>query len=100
MFKKNCLSKPMDNISIFSSVREQSIFKETKSATTNIFRKKKNSSKNGVCKSRIKLCFHDKSVHYSWKLHGKVNYPIKQVFFLLLVIICVPPIIIDSKFLI
>ena len=28
-------------------------------------------------KSRIKLCFHNKSVHYSWKLHGKVNYLIK-----------------------
>ena len=63
-------------------------FKETKSATMNIF---------GKCKSRIKLSFHNKSVHYSRKLHGKVNYLIKQVFFLLLVIICIPPIIIDSQ---
>ena len=39
-------------------------FKETKSATMNIFRKIF-FSKNGVCKSRIKLCFHNKSVHYS-----------------------------------
>ena len=31
--------------------------------------------------SRIKLCFHNKSVHYSLKLHGKVNYLIKQVCF-------------------
>ena len=32
--------------------------KETKSATVNIFRKI-------ICKSRIKLSFHNKSVHYS-----------------------------------
>ena len=49
-----------------------------------------------ICKSRFKVCFHNKSVHYSLKLHGKVNYLIKQVCFLLLVNICVPPIIIDS----
>ena len=24
--------------------------------------------------------FHNKSVHYSWKLHGKVNHLIKQVY--------------------
>ena len=46
---------------------------------------------------KAELSFHKKSVHYSWKLHGKVNYLIKQVCFLLLVIICVPPIIIDSQ---
>ena len=48
-------------------------FKETKSATMNIFRKKI-FSKNGVCKRRIKLCLNNKSVHYSWKLHEKVNF--------------------------
>ena len=52
-----------------------------------------------ICKSRIKLRFHNKSVHYSWKLHVKVNYLIKTGVFLLLVIICVPPIIIGSQFL-
>ena len=30
-----------------------------------------------ICKNRIKLCFHNKYVHYSRKLHGKVNYLIK-----------------------
>ena len=30
-----------------------------------------------ICNSRIKLCFHDKSIHYSWELHGKVNFLIK-----------------------
>ena len=60
---------------------------------------KKIFSKNGVCKSRIKLCFHNKSVQYSGKLHGNVNYLIKAGVFLLLVIICVPPIIIDNQFL-
>ena len=35
-----------------------------------------------IYKSRIKLCFHNKKVEYSWKLHGKVNYLIKTgVFF-------------------
>ena len=48
-------------------------FKETKSATVNIFRKKIFSLKI-ICKSRIKFIFHNKSVHYSWKLHGKMNY--------------------------
>ena len=70
-------------------------FKETKSATMNISRKIF-FSKNGVCKSRIYSCFLNKSVHYSCKLHGKVNYLIKTGFFLLLVIIFVPPIIIDG----
>ena len=56
-------------------------FKETRSATMNIFRKIF-FCKNGVCKSRIKSCFLNKSVHYSYKLHGKVNYLIKTgVFF-------------------
>ena len=41
-----------------------------------MFRKKLFSFKI-ICKSRIKLCFHIKSVHYSWKLHGKVNNLIK-----------------------
>ena len=54
--------------------------KETKSATMNIFR-------NFlfpfliICNSRIKLFLQKKSVHYSWKLRGKVNYLIKQVCF-------------------
>ena len=58
-----------------SYVKHQ-LFKETRSAIMNIFRKKI-FSKNGVCTSKIKSCFHNKSVHYSWKLHGKVNYLIK-----------------------
>ena len=57
-----------------------STFKETKSATMNIFRKFLFSFII-ICKSRIKLSFLNKYVHYSWKLHGKVNYVIKQVFF-------------------
>ena len=57
------------------------LLKETKSATMNIFQKIF-FSKNGVCKSRIKLCFHNKSVYYNnLKLHVKVNYLIKQVCF-------------------
>ena len=32
-------------------------------------------------KVEFKLGFHNKSVHYSWKLHGKVNYLLKQVCF-------------------
>ena len=47
-----------------SASNEYALFKETKSASMNIFRKIF-FSKNGVCKSRIKLCFHNKSVHYS-----------------------------------
>ena len=51
-------------------------------------------------KNRIKLYFHNKYGQYSWKLQGKVNYLIERgVFFLLLVIIYVPPIILDSWFL-
>ena len=72
------------------------LFKETKSATMNLFLKIFFSFKI-ICKSRIKLSFHNKSVHYSWKLHGNVNNLIKQVYFLLLVIISVPPIIIDNQ---
>ena len=30
-----------------------------------------------IFKNRNKLFFHNKSVNYSWKLHGKVNYLIK-----------------------
>ena len=40
------------------------LLKETKSETMNIFRKIV-FSKNGVCKSRIKSGFHNKSVYYS-----------------------------------
>ena len=61
------------------------LLKVTKSAIMNIFRKK--IFLNYICKNRIKLCFHDKSVIYSWKLHGKVSYLIKTSVFLLLVII-------------
>ena len=39
-------------------------FKETKSATMNIFRIFLFSSQI-ICKSIIKLCFYNKSVHYS-----------------------------------
>ena len=41
----------------------------------NIFRKKK--SFLIICKNRIKLCFHNRYVKSSLKLHGKVNYFIK-----------------------
>ena len=71
------------------------LIKETKSATINIFRKKIFSFLI-FCKSRIKLCFNNKSVHYSWKLHEKWIILLKQVFFSLLAIICVPPTIINS----
>ena len=54
--------------------------KETKSATMNMFRKIFFSF-NLICKRRIKLNFHNKSVHYSWKLHGTVNYLIKTGMF-------------------
>ena len=54
--------------------------KETKSAYVNIFRKKIFSFYI-ICKSRIKLWFHNKYVHYSWKLHGNVNYLIKTGIF-------------------
>ena len=64
----------------------------------NIFRKK-NIFFLIICKNRIKLCFHNKYVQYSWKLHKTVNYLIKQVIFLLLGIIYSPPIIQDSWFL-
>ena len=50
--------------------------KEAKSATMNIFRKFLFSIEI-ICKSRIKLSFHIKSVRYSCKLHGKVNYFVK-----------------------
>ena len=45
-------------------IQDRLSLKETNSATMNIFHKIF-FSKNGVCKSRIKLCFHNKSVHYS-----------------------------------
>ena len=46
------------------------------SVTMNIFRKFLFSFQI-ICKSRIKLCFHNKNVWYSWKLQGKVSYLIK-----------------------
>ena len=52
------------------------MLKEAKSATMNIFRKKIFSFLI-ICKSRIKICFHNKSVHYSWNCTEKVNYHIK-----------------------
>ena len=64
-------------------------FKETKSATMNIFRKN----------SFLEMVFVKRTVHLAENCIEKVNYLIKTgVFFLLLVIICVPPIIIDSQF--
>ena len=51
-------------VTYFSVKRQQRILKETRSATLNILRKIF-ISKNGVCRSRIKLCFHNKYVHYS-----------------------------------
>ena len=70
-------------------------FKETRSASMNIFQKNLFSFEI-ICKSRIMLCFHNKSVHHSYKLQGKKDYLIKTGVFLLLVIICVPPMIKDS----
>ena len=52
------------------------MFKAAYSVTMNIFRKKKISFKI-ICKSRIKLCCHNKSNFYSLKLHENVNYLIK-----------------------
>ena len=51
-----------------------------------------------ICKNIIKLCFHNKHVQCSWKLHRKVNYLTKTSIFLLFVIIYGPPIILDSWF--
>ena len=51
------------------------LVKETRSVTMNIFQKK--NIFFFVCKNKIKLCFHNKYVRYSWKLHGTVNYVIK-----------------------
>ena len=42
----------------------------------NIFRKKLFSFYI-ICKNRIKLCFNNNHVQYSFKLQGKVNYLIK-----------------------
>ena len=73
------------------------MLKEAKSATMNIFREKIFSYQI-VC--RIKLCFHNKvycenisiaETARQSELSNKIG-----VCFLLLVIICVPPIIIDS----
>ena len=50
--------------------------KETRSVTMNIFRKKYFLFKSFV-KKIMKLCFHNKYVQYSWKLHGTVNNLIK-----------------------
>ena len=61
-------------------IQTHASFKETTSATMNIFRIFLFSFLI-ICKRRIKLCFHNKKVHNSWKLHGKVNYLIKQVCF-------------------
>ena len=52
-----------------------------------------------ICKNRIKLCFYDKSVHIPSILHGDVKYLIKTGVFLLLVIICITPKILDRYFL-
>ena len=57
------------SVLICQNIDELAYFKETKSATiksaTMIIFRKKFFSKNGVCKSRIKSCFLNKSVHYS-----------------------------------
>ena len=64
--------------------------KEAKSATMNFFRK----VFIFFCKSRIKLCFHIKLFAIAENARKtELSYK-KQVCFLLLVIICVPPIII------
>ena len=48
---------------VYTEVMAQDVT-EAKSATMNIFRKKIFSF-HIICKSRIELCFHNKSVHYS-----------------------------------
>ena len=70
-------------------------FKEAKSATMNIFRQKMFSFQI-ICKSRIKLCFLNKSVTLAETARkSELSYKI-GVCFLMLVIICVPPIIVDN----
>ena len=59
------------------------LLKETKSATMNIFRNFYFVFKSFV-NVEFSYVFHNKSVHYSYKLHGKVNYLIKQVCFSLI----------------
>ena len=59
------------------------MLKETKSATMNIFQKKI-FSKNGVYKSRIKLCFHNMSVHYQGGQSRDTHVVISHVLFIFL----------------
>ena len=71
------------------------VFKEAKSATMNIFSEKIFSFQI-ICKSRIKLCFHNNLFTIAETARkSELLYKI-DVCSLLLVIICVPPIIIDS----
>ena len=58
------------------SLNKMLLFKAAYSVTMNIFRKKIFSFLI-ICKSRIKLCCHNKSNFYSLKLHEKVNCIIK-----------------------
>ena len=68
------------------------------SVTLNIFRKFLFYFKS-ICKSRIKLCFHDNMFSTAENCMETWIILLKQVFILLLVIIYVPPIILDSWFL-
>ena len=65
-----------DTVLVCQNIDEWRISKRVCNYDMNSFRKI-SFSKNGVCKSRIKSCFLNKFVHYSRKLHGKVNYLIK-----------------------
>ena len=49
----------------YQKTARQYSFKETRSVTMNIFRKKKNLFKSFVKIELRKLCFHNKYVHYS-----------------------------------
>ena len=68
------LDAPQENCCCFHYINI--CVKAAYSVTMNIFRKKIFSFQI-ICKSRIKLCCHNKSYFYSLKLHEKVNYLIK-----------------------
>ena len=78
----------------YSCLPRSSTLKETKSATMNIFRKK-NLFKSFV-KSRIKLNVSTINLCTIAENCMESELLKKRVYFPLLVIICVPPIIIDS----
>ena len=70
------------NIMYLKYSTKRTTLKETRSATMNIFR---NVLSSVLFKSFVKVELNyvcsNKSIYYSYKLHGKVNYLIKQVCF-------------------